>query len=191
MGKRAKQKQIAASSWRASQKAWLGIGVALVAVLGVGIAVFAGRSDQEATQTAAAASPAGAAPNGAVLPVVDVYKDPTCGCCSKWVDHLKAHGFTVRTTDTSDLAAFKASHGVPPQVRSCHTALVDGYVLEGHVPAADVKRLLSDRPTIAGLAVPGMPIGSPGMEVPGTTAQAYDVLAFDKDGSTRVFVAHR
>lgn len=191
MSKRAKQKQIATSSRRASKKAWLGIGVALVAMLGVGIAVFAGRSDQEATQVSAAASPAGTAPHGAVLPVVDVYKDPTCGCCSKWVDHLEEHGFTVRTTDTRDLTAFKASHGVPPQVRSCHTALVDGYVLEGHVPAADVRRLLDERPAIAGLGVPGMPVGSPGMEVPGTTAQPYDVLAFDEAGSTRVFVTHR
>lgn len=190
MDKRARQKQIAASSWRASKKAW-GIGVALVAVLGVSIAVFAGRSDQESTQAAAAASPASAAPDEAVLPVVDVYKDPTCGCCSKWVDHLKAHGFTVRTTDTRDLTAFKASHGVPPPVRSCHTALVDGYVLEGHVPAADVRRLLDERPAIAGVAVAGMPIGSPGMEIPGTAAQPYDVIAFDKDGSTRVFATYR
>ncbi|MBI4266653.1 MAG: DUF411 domain-containing protein [Acidobacteria bacterium] len=191
MSKRAKQRQIAASSRRASRKAWLGIGVALVTVLGVGIAVFAGRSDQAATQVSVAASDTGAAPDGAVLPVVDVYKDPTCGCCSKWVEHLEAAGFTVRTTDTGDLAEFKTKHNVPALVRSCHTALVDGYVMEGHVPAADVQRFLRERPAnVAGLGVPGMPIGSPGMEVAGTQAQRYDVIAFAKDGSTRVFATH-
>jgi len=190
MNKRTRQKQDAASSRRASTKAWLGIGVALVAVLAVGIAVFAGRSDEEPTH-ATAASPAGTAPNGSALPVVDVYKDPTCGCCSKWVEHLQAAGFTVRATDTGDLADFKTKHNVPTRVRSCHTALVSGYVLEGHVPAADVQRLLKERPSnVAGLGVPGMPIGSPGMEVAGTKAQPYDVIAFAKDGSTRVFAAH-
>jgi hypothetical protein len=122
--------------------------------------------------------------------IVDVYKSPTCGCCSKWVEHLRGHGFTVRTIDTEELAAFKASHRVPRQAQSCHTAVVAGYVVEGHVPAADVQRLLKERPAIAGLAVAGMPIGSPGMEVQGARAQSYDVLAFDKDGRTRVFVAH-
>jgi hypothetical protein len=190
MGKLAMQKQIAASSRRVSKKAWLGIGVALVAVFGVGIAVFAGRSDQEATEATAAASPARAAHKRAALPVVDVYKDPTCGCCSKWVDHLEAHGFTVRTTDTRDLTAFKASHGVPHQVQSCHTALMGGYVLEGHIPAADLLRLLKERPPIAGLALAGMPIGSPAMEVAGAMAQPYDVMAFRTDGSTRVFATH-
>lgn len=190
MGKRAKQKQIAASSRRASKKASLGIGIALVTVLSVGIAVFAGRTDQEATQAAAAGTPAGAAANAAVLPVIEVYRDPTCGCCSKWVDHLEADSFTVQTTDMKDLTALKTSHGIPPQVQSCHTALVDGYVLEGHVPAADVRRLLDERPAIAGLAVPGMPIGSPGMEVPSKAAQQYDVMAFSADGSTRVFATH-
>ena len=190
MSKRTRRKANVQRSRGASRMTWFGIGLALVAMLAVGAAVFAGRSE-EPPQAVAAASPSAAAADGAVLPVVDVYKDPTCGCCSKWVDHLEENGFTVRTTDTRDLAAFKASHGVPSEVRSCHTALVDGYVVEGHVPAADVRRLLDERPAVAGLGVPGMPVGSPGMEVPGTTAQPYDVMAFEKDGSTHVFATHR
>lgn len=123
-------------------------------------------------------------------PVVEVYKSPTCGCCSQWVEHLKRNGFTVRTTDTDTLDDLKASRGVPARARSCHTALVGGYVVEGHVPAADVQRLLKERPAILGIAVPGMPIGSPGMEVPGMKPQSYNVVSFAKDGSTRVFASH-
>ena len=121
---------------------------------------------------------------------VEVYKSPSCGCCSKWVDHLRSHGFTVRTTDTEAIDELKTKHGVPRQARSCHTALVGGYVVEGHVPAADIQRLLKERPAIAGIAVPGMPIGSPGMEVPGVKPQSFNVMAFSKDGATRVFVSH-
>ena len=122
--------------------------------------------------------------------MVEVYKSPTCGCCSKWVDHLRSHGFQVRVTDTETIDQLKTKHGVPRQVRSCHTALVGGYVVEGHVPAADVQRLLKERPSIAGIGVPGMPIGSPGMEVAGVKPQVFDVIAFAKDGSTRVFSSH-
>jgi hypothetical protein len=121
---------------------------------------------------------------------VDVYKSATCGCCSKWVEHLKNNGFTVRPTNREDLAEFKASHHVPRRVQSCHTAVVDGYVIEGHVPASDVQRLIKERPAIVGVAVPGMPIGAPGMEVQGRAAQPFDVIAFDKDGQTRVFASH-
>ena len=123
-------------------------------------------------------------------PLIDVYKSATCGCCSKWVEHLKNNGFTVRTTNREDLAEFKASHHVPRRVQSCHTAVVNGYVIEGHVPAFDVQRLLKERPAIIGLAVPGMPIGSPGMEIQGRGVQPFDVIAFDKDGQTRVFASH-
>ena len=121
---------------------------------------------------------------------VEVYKSPTCGGCSKWVDHLKAAGLTVRTTDTETVDQLKNKHGVLRQVRSCHTALFAGYVIEGHVPVADVQRLLKERPAIVGIGVPGMPIGSPGMEVPGVKPQAFNVIAFAKDGSTRVFASH-
>jgi hypothetical protein len=124
------------------------------------------------------------------LPSVEVYKDPSCGCCSKWIDHLRSHGFTAKAIDTDKIDEIKTSRGVPQKARSCHTAIVGGYVVEGHVPAADIQRLLKERPAIVGIAVPGMPIGSPGMEVPGTKAQAFDVIAFSKDGSTRVFASH-
>jgi len=121
---------------------------------------------------------------------VQVYKDPTCGCCALWVEHLRKAGFTATVTDVDDMAAIKAKHGVPGRVRSCHTALVGGYVLEGHVPAEDVQRLLRQRPGIVGVGVPGMPIGSPGMEVAGVKPQKYDVLAFNKAGETQVFASH-
>ena len=123
-------------------------------------------------------------------PMVEVYKSPTCGCCSAWVDHLRDQGFEVRTIETDKVDELKATHRIPRQVQSCHTALVSGYVVEGHVPAADVARLLKERPAIAGIAVPGMPVGSPGMEIPGMKPQPFDVIAFGKDGSTRVFATH-
>lgn len=122
--------------------------------------------------------------------IVEVYKTPTCGCCSKWVDHLKANGFAVRTTDLDDLDAIKKKHGVPVDLGSCHTAVVGGYVIEGHVPATDVRRLLKQRPRIAGIAVPSMPAGSPGMEVPSGKVQAYRVLAFENDGKTSIYASH-
>jgi hypothetical protein len=118
-------------------------------------------------------------------PKVDVYKDPTCGCCSLWVTHMKMRGFDTTVTDVPDIAAVKTKYHVPNQLRSCHTALVGGYVIEGHVPATDVQRLLKQRPKVVGLAVPGMPIGSPGME--GQNGRPYDVLTFDAAGKTTVF----
>ena len=127
---------------------------------------------------------------GEEAPVVDVYKTRTCGCCRKWVEHLRAHGFTVRTTDVRNLEEIEARSRVPAPVRSCHTAVVDGYIVEGHVPAADVHRLLEARPAVAGVAVPGMPAGSPGMEVAGRRAEPYEVLAFDEGGKTEVFASH-
>jgi hypothetical protein len=126
----------------------------------------------------------------AASPLVEVYKSPTCGCCSNWVEHMRANGFTVRTTDLNDLTRIKAAHSVPVPVQSCHTALVNGYVVEGHVPAADVQRMLKEKPAIAGIAVGGMPMGSPGMESPYVKAESYDVMSFDKSGTTRVFAKH-
>jgi len=191
MSKGKRHKPIAASSRRVGRMAWIAGGIGLAAVVTVGVAVFAGRSDERATPSLTGSRSTESQLITSALPVVDVYKSPTCGCCSKWVDHLGEEGFEVRSTDTSDLADFKASHGVPRQVESCHTALVAGYVVEGHVPASDIERLLRKRPaTIRGVAVPGMPIGSPGMEVPGTKAQPYDVIAFDKNGRTDVFASH-
>jgi hypothetical protein len=123
-------------------------------------------------------------------PVVEVHKDPGCGCCSAWAEHLKAAGFTVNVTEDADMAGFKTRHGVPTQARSCHTGVVDGYVIEGHVPAADVQKLLKERPSVVGIAVPGMPIGSPGMEVKGMKPAAYDVVTFDKQGATKVYASY-
>ena len=129
---------------------------------------------------------------------ITVYKTPTCGCCTKWIDHLEDAGFTIDARDLPDLTALKAENGVPAGMASCHTATVDGYVVEGHVPAEDIRRLLADRPAVAGLAVPGMPMGSPGMEHPDPRRhEAYDVLAFGAkggdgaaEGGTRVFSSH-
>jgi hypothetical protein len=121
---------------------------------------------------------------------IEVYKTPTCGCCSKWVDHLKANGVSVRTTDLDDLDGVKKKYAVPVDLGSCHTAVVSGYVVEGHVPATDVRRLLKERPKIAGIAVPSMPAGSPGMEVPSGKVQPYRVLAFDKKGKTLIYASH-
>lgn len=122
-------------------------------------------------------------------PAMSVYKTPTCGCCSKWVDHMKHAGFRVTVTDMpqASLDTVKSKHEVPASVHSCHTAVVDGYVIEGHVPASEVKRLLKERPKVTGIAVPGMPLGSPGMEVSGVTPQPYDVVSFDAQGKTKVF----
>lgn len=120
-------------------------------------------------------------------PIV-VYKDASCGCCAKWIAHMEAHGFQASVSDSTDMASIKARLGVPVEARSCHTAVVGGYVIEGHVPAADVKRLLATRPKATGLAVPGMPMGSPGME--GPRRDAYEVFVFQRDGSRGVFARH-
>ena len=121
--------------------------------------------------------------------LVEVYKTATCGCCASWVKHLEANGFTTKVTNLADLAEVKTRYHVPARAQSCHTAVVGGYVLEGHVPAADVQRLLKERPAVAGVAVPGMPVGSPGMEY-GSTVQRYDVVTFDKQGEMRVFASY-
>jgi hypothetical protein len=123
-------------------------------------------------------------------PTIEVYKTATCGCCKIWVEHLRSSGFTVRTTDVEDLSGIKAKHGVPGSVESCHTGVVNGYVVEGHVPAADIQRMLKERPAIAGIGVRGMPIGSPGMEVAGVKPQAYNVMSFDKAGKTALYATH-
>jgi len=103
---------------------------------------------------------------------------------------MKGNGYAVQVEDVNDLNAVKKSHEIPPQLQSCHTAIVDGYVIEGHVPVTEIERLLVERPNIAGLAVPGMPVGSPGMEVEGAADQPYDVIAFDKAGYYEVFASY-
>ncbi|MEE3319911.1 MAG: DUF411 domain-containing protein [Pseudomonadota bacterium] len=120
--------------------------------------------------------------------VLEVYKSPTCGCCGDWVDHMKENGYTVEVHDTDNMQAIKEKAGILPGGGSCHTAFIDGYVIEGHVPASDVDRLLAERPQGKGLTVPGMPVGSPGMEM-GDRVDTYDVLLFDEDGMA-VFSHH-
>lgn len=117
---------------------------------------------------------------------VTVYRSPTCGCCGKWVDHLKQNHFNVKDIVTEDMESIKNKYGVPKEMASCHTAIVDGYVIEGHVPANDINTLLKTRPKVVGLAVPGMVTGSPGMEM-GTRKDPYDVMSFDKENHFQIF----
>jgi hypothetical protein len=131
------------------------------------------------------------APKTAVKPAIEVWKDPNCGCCQLWVEHLQAHGFEVKVHDVGNTAVRKRL-GLPERLGSCHTASVAGYVIEGHVPAVDILRLLRQKPQALGLAVPGMPIGSPGMdgEVYKGRRDAYEVLLVQRDGSTRTFAKY-
>ena len=148
---------------------------AVVLVAGLGVAVVSSQRGKTATGK----------------PSVAVFKSPTCGCCAKWNEHMTAAGYAVNSRDMTDMNAVKDEHRVPSPLRSCHTALVAGYVIEGHVPAADIQRLLKQRPAVVGIAAGGMPVGSPGMEVPGRPAEPYDVVSFDKNGRTAVFSSHR
>lgn len=147
----------------------LGAGTAVLALGGLGIAVLPGSARAE-------------------LPKMTVWKDPNCGCCGAWVDHVRGAGFTVEVRETAEMASIKELHQVPAELQSCHTALVDGYVLEGHVPAEDVLRLIRERPSAKGLTVPGMPQGSPGMET--GHKDAYDVVLFGAEGGDKVFASH-
>lgn len=125
-------------------------------------------------------------------PLVEVWKDPSCGCCKDWITHMQANGFQLRVSETGNNAA-RARLGIPEKLGSCHTALVNGYAIEGHVPAKDVQRLLIERPKAIGLAVPGMPVGSPGMDgaVYGGRKDPYDVLLVLQGGKTAVYQAYR
>lgn len=136
-----------------------------------------------AAGAAAAALPALAANK---LPLVEVFKSPTCGCCGAWVDHLKDAGFPVKVVEVADTTVTRKRYGLPDKFGSCHTGIVNGYVVEGHVPATEIKRLLASKPSAIGLAVPGMPVGSPGMEY-GDRRDPYDVYLIDKSGRETVF----
>jgi hypothetical protein len=162
---------------------WAGAGIAAAVVAGA--ALIATRSQPVGEGSPAPLAVAAARQPGDLV----VYKSPTCGCCSGWIDHMRAAGFRIVERDTSDVGAVKQRLGVLPTLTSCHTAVIHGYVIEGHVPADDVVRLLEERPKIVGIAVPGMPAGSPGME----SAQpwvSYDVVAFDSTGKTSLFAKH-
>lgn len=126
-----------------------------------------------------------AGPARAARGAVEVYKSASCGCCAKWIEHLRANGFDVRAHDVNDTTAARASLGVPQVLGSCHSARVGGFLIEGHVPASDIQRLLRERPSAAGLAVPGMPRGSPGME--SDVRDPYDVLLFQRNGRYVVY----
>jgi hypothetical protein len=121
---------------------------------------------------------------------ISVYKSSTCGCCAKWVDYLRQNGFAPVVHDQEEMDRLKDKLGVPESVRSCHTAWIGSYLIEGHVPATDIRRLLRERPSVAGLAVPGMPPLTPGMADPGTRTGGYEVIAFQPNGATKVFARH-
>lgn len=122
-------------------------------------------------------------------PEMTVYRSPTCGCCGKWLEHVRQNNFTIKDVISDDMQAIKEKYGVPEKLASCHTAIVDGYVIEGHVPAGDIEKLLQTKPKVVGIAAPGMPMGSPGMEM-GGQKQEYRVMSFDKDGKVEVFAEH-
>ncbi len=117
---------------------------------------------------------------------ITVYRDPSCSCCGGWINYLTIQGFQPKNVLTSDMNALKRQYGVPNDLVSCHTAVIDGYVIEGHVPADNIKRLLAEQPNVTGIAVPGMPIGTPGMES-GDIREPFTVLSFDQQGNTEAF----
>jgi len=171
-----------------SSRMWILAAIAGVVLLAVAGLVAGPAIMGDGAAVSSTADAAGTGTQLASAPEVTVYKSPTCGCCGKWIEHMQAAGFTVNAVDMDgeELVAIKQRHGVTRELSSCHTAVVGDYVVEGHVPADLVARLLQERPDVRGLAVPGMPIGSPGMEVPGREPDSYDVLAFDANG-TRVY----
>lgn len=129
------------------------------------------------------------AEEGVQQPEMTVYRSPTCGCCGKWIAHAKAHNFKIKDVISDDMDAIKKKYGVPEKLASCHTAVIDGQVIEGHVPAEDIYKLRHDQPNVAGIAAPGMPMGSPGMEM-GGREDVYQVVSFDKEGRVAVFAEH-
>lgn len=159
-------------------------GIAAAVAVGAGAFMAVGSGSDGADARAGADAPTGAEAAGEMV----VYRSPACGCCTAWVEHMREAGFQVRVEDRTNLAPVKAEMGVPADLSSCHTARVGGYVIEGHVPASDVRRLLAEEPDVKGLAVPGMPVGSPGME--GPNPERYSVVAFGGEGGREVFARH-
>ena len=129
-------------------------------------------------------------PNYSGTTDITVYRSPSCGCCGGWVEHAQKHGFKVKDVKTEDMEALKQKYNVPPELAACHTTIIDGYVMEGHIPVDDIKRFVTEKPELAGLAVPGMPLGSPGMEA-GDMKQPFKVLAFNQEGKVEVFEEHQ
>ncbi|MGB3612404.1 MAG: DUF411 domain-containing protein [Elainellaceae cyanobacterium] len=160
-------------------------GLLISGLLAVGSVATAGCSSTGGPKAQTVAASAEQAANYELT----VFRSPTCGCCGKWIEHMEAAGFRVKDEITEDMTAVKQQYGVPANLASCHTTLVGGYVVEGHIPVTDVQRLLTEKPDIAGIAVPGMPIGSPGMES-GDYVEPYTVFSFSEDGSTAAFAEH-
>ncbi|MEO5589063.1 MAG: DUF411 domain-containing protein [Gemmatimonadaceae bacterium] len=165
------------------------VGLAVVTAFALGACTKGDEQPATAVASPAEAPPVTVASNASATSAtgipIKVYKDPNCGCCKEWVKHLEQNGFVVETMDMPDLSAVKDKYGVKPDMQACHTAVVGGYTIEGHVPADVIMKLLKEKPSIAGLAVPGMPMGSPGME--GATKEKYDILTFDRAGRTTVY----
>lgn len=177
-----------------------GPAILVLAAVGSGLIVMSSPSEGPSQDSGTAAAPAVSSaiqtaqtlvgPPPSDDTVIEVFKSPSCGCCGAWVEHLREAGFTVEVRDIANMMAVKEELGLPGEMASCHTARIAGYLIEGHVPAQDIARMLAERPDIRGIAVPGMPVGSPGMEVPGQPADAFDVVAFDASGRTSVFASY-
>ncbi|WP_421576501.1 DUF411 domain-containing protein [Stenotrophomonas maltophilia] len=168
-------------------------GTALPAIVLFGTTLLVGACQAAPGTPSEGAAPASSPPSATAtqaLPLITVHKSPDCGCCGVWVEHVRAAGFPVRVTDTEDMLAIKQRLGIPDEMLSCHTAEVDGYVVEGHVPVADIQRLLSERPAARGLVLPGMPVGSPGMESPDGYRQSFTVGLLEENGNVRGFSQH-
>lgn len=153
--------------------------------IAMAFAVIGCTSKEPVEEKAPAVAVAQAAPAATAIPI-KVYKTPTCGCCKAWVQHLEENGFKVEVMDMPDLSSVKAKYGVKPEMQACHTAVVNNYVVEGHVPADLILKMINEKPAIAGLAVPGMPMGSPGMEA-GGAKERYAVLSFDSTGKSSLY----
>lgn len=170
-------------------------GAALLASTSLALGACTDSPSSQSGATAVPTAVAKTAPNAgtkaaAALPHVVVHKSPSCGCCGVWVEHLRQAGFTVAVENQDNLNPIKERLGVPHGKGSCHTAEVGGYVVEGHVPAGDIKRLLAEKPDAKGLTLPGMPMGSPGMEMPDGRAEPYTVELIGRDGGTTAFASH-
>ena len=173
----------------------------LIATVLLGVAAFVGVSRypgaSELPEPAPVVADEGAAVAvvsdlGSELPTVRVFKAPTCGCCGEWITHLRQHGFEVEAIDTNEMMAIKAAKGIVPAMGSCHTAEIGDYFVEGHVPAEAIASFMADAPAgVLGLTVPGMPIGSPGMEVEGVADDPFDVIQIAEDGSASVYRSYR
>lgn len=158
-----------------------------VSALGGLVLVGCGQSQGSAAAASESSRP-DRTPGTVPATAMTVYRDPSCGCCEAWAEQARGQGFDVRVIDRPDMPAIKRQHGVPEELSSCHTAILAGYAIEGHVPFADVRRLLTSKPSgVRGLAVPGMPRGSPGMEMPDGSKDPFEVMAFDAEGRARVF----